>query len=631
MLLSIIEHLGPLGNGKPKTAPRARLLFRPPDAGQGISRTVLCFAAAKMAAKCPPESTKCRLCFFRVSATLIVVLILALCSVISARHFFRARPAGAVSIQIAGPLLARKDLLLKQHRLIAALLAAFFVLSLTSCGSGSNSFTWFVDAIPSNLDPQVASAPADVIACENLYSGLVRRTPEGELAPDLCQRWEVSADKRTYTFYLKDGLTYTAARGNATDYAITAEDFVFAFRRMFLPGTNSPYAVEFSALENSAGVLAGQQPASALGVSAADPLTLVFRLSVPDETFLSKLTLPGAMPCDEEFFDSTRGTYGLTSASTLSSGPFYLYNWTSSGLFLRRESSGDQIDNLRLVENTNNSGQSAEELIRNDKCSAALDDTGTATSLQSVTYSDTTWALLFNCDSVFRSTELRQALGSTAAAAAEVPSGGLFAPAKGLVPDGLTVDGIDYRQAAGDVMPAFGDPRSLYISARDSDGFSPSDLGHISLLLPAGSGLSDTAEQINSAWQKEFSLFFSVEEADPEEFSKRLASGDYTIALAPIQAEGGSVYAFLEQFSPAGGGLTGYSNALYTTQLDASATATGSARCSLLAQCERQLLDDAVAVPLFTQQKRLLVANGIKGLVFDPFGPVLDVTFATKN
>jgi len=65
---------------------------------------------------------------------------------------------------------------LKQLRFVAALLAAFFVLSLTACGSGSNSFTWFVDSIPANLDPQVASSASDIIACENLYSGLVHRT-----------------------------------------------------------------------------------------------------------------------------------------------------------------------------------------------------------------------------------------------------------------------------------------------------------------------------------------------------------------------------------------------------------------------------------------------------------------------
>ena len=385
-----------------------------------------------------------------------------------------------------------------KHSLIrfsAVVLTIAFVFALTGCGSGSNSFTWFVDSIPANLDPQVASASADVIACENLYSGLVRKDPSGKYEPALCERWEKSSDGLTYTFYLKDGLTYTAAKGNATDYAITAEDFVFAFQRMFLPGTNSPYAVEFSALENSATVLAGQKPASALGVTAAEPLKLVFRLSSPDETFLSKLTLPGAMPCDEAFFDSTRGTYGLTSASTLSSGHFYLYNWTSSGLFLRRAASGSQIDSLRLVENTTSSGQSAEELINNEKCTAALDDSGTPTSLQSVSYSDTTWALLFNCDSIFASTELRQALGSAAASAVEVPGGGLFAEAKGLIPDGLTVDGIDYRQTAGDVRPAFGDPRALYIAARDG-GVSNFRSSVVVLPNAAGSKSSVSCESL---------------------------------------------------------------------------------------------------------------------------------------
>ena len=517
-------------------------------------------------------------------------------------------------------------------RMTAVVLAATFAFLLTGCGgsSASTSFTWFVDNIPANLDPQVATKAEDVIACENLYGGLVRRNASGELVPDLCERWEISSDGLTYTFYLKSGLTYTGTKGAATDYAITAEDFVYAFRRVFDPQTASPYAVEFSAIQNSAAVLDGTAGPGTLGVSAIGELTLVFRLSEQDDTFLSKLTLPGAMPCDEAFFESTRGTYGLTSASTLSSGHFYLYNWTSSGLFLRRAASGSQIDSLRLVENTTSSGQSAEELINNEKCTAALDDSGTPTSLQSVSYSDTTWALLFNCDSIFASTELRQALGSAAASAVEVPGGGLFAEAKGLIPDGLTVDGIDYRQAAGDVRPVFGDPRALYIAARDG-GVSPSDFGRVSLLLPSGSGLSDTAELINSAWQKEFSLFFSVEEVEPEEFQKRLENGSYTIALAPVQAEGGSVYTALAQFSPTGGGLTGYSDALYTTQLSASATATGSTRCSLLAACERQLLEQAVAVPLFTQQKRLLLANGIKGLVFDPFGPVLDVTHATKS
>lgn len=520
-----------------------------------------------------------------------------------------------------------------KHSLIrfsAVVLTIAFVFALTGCGSGSNSFTWFVDSIPANLDPQVASASADVIACENLYSGLVRKDPSGKYEPALCERWEKSSDGLTYTFYLKDGLTYTAAKGNATDYAITAEDFVFAFRRLFRAETNSPYVVEFAALENSAAVLAGQMPESALGVTASGPLTLVFHLSSADDNFLEKLTLPGAMPCDEEFFDSTRGTYGLTAKTTLSSGSFYLYNWTASGLFLRRDVSAPQIGSLRLVQNTSNSGKSAAQLIADEKCSAALDDTGEATALQSVSYSDTTWSLLFNSaeGSVFSNTELRQALAGIARETITVPSSGLYTAAEGLVPTGLTVDGIDYRTFAGDPLPTITDPRTLYLNARQ--GMASSDFSGVTLLVPKEAGLTELAEQINGAWQKDCSLFFSIEEVPQEEFAKRLAAGNYTIALAPIQAEGGSVYQMLQQFGGEAS-LTGCDDPLYDQLLSESAAQTGSSRCALLAQCERQLLDGCTVVPLLAQQKRLLIADGITGLVFDPFTPVVDVTFAEKN
>ena len=211
-------------------------------------------------------------------------------------------------------------------RFTAAVLAAAFLFALTGCGSSTNSasFTWFVDSIPANLDPQVASGASDVIACENLYGTLVRKDPDGELVPGLCEEWTVSPDGLTYTFTLKDGLTYAAAKGAATEYDITAEDFVFAFRRIFRADTASPYAVEFSAIQNSAAVLAGLADESSLGVSANGALSLVFRLSERDDNFLAKLAMPGAAPCDETFFESTRGTYGLTAKTTLASGSFYL-------------------------------------------------------------------------------------------------------------------------------------------------------------------------------------------------------------------------------------------------------------------------------------------------------------------
>mgnify|MGYP000261338173 FL=1 len=162
-------------------------------------------------------------------------------------------------------------------------------------------------------------------------------------------------------------------------------------------------------------------------------------------------------------------------------------------------------------------------------------------------------------------------------------------------------------------------------------GMASSDFSGVTILLPKEAGLTELAEQINGAWQKDCSLFFSVEEVPQEEFDKRLAAGSYTIALAPIRAEGGSVYQMLQQFTAEGGGLTGWSDPIYSQRLAESAQQTGSARCALLADCERQLLEGCAVVPLLGQNRRLLVADGITGLVFDPFTPVLDLTDAQKN
>lgn len=103
-----------------------------------------------------------------------------------------------------------------------------------------------------------------------------------------------------------------------------------------------------------------------------------------------------------------------------------------------------------------------------------------------------------------------------------MPSSGLYTAAEGLVPAGLTVDGIAYRDTAGDPMPVIPDPRALYLEARQ--GMASSDFSGVTILLPKEAGLTELAEQINGAWQKDCSLFFSVEEVPQEEFDKRLAA-----------------------------------------------------------------------------------------------------------
>ena len=130
------------------------------------------------------------------------------------------------------------------------MLAGLAALCLTGCGS-QIEFTWAMERVPGNLDPQLAWESPELIAVTNLYSGLFRLDDAGEPVPDCAESYTVSEDGLTYTFTLKEGLGYTQNRGDESEYELTAADFVFGLRRVFRSETNSPYTSTYAALKTA--------------------------------------------------------------------------------------------------------------------------------------------------------------------------------------------------------------------------------------------------------------------------------------------------------------------------------------------------------------------------------------------
>ncbi len=500
-------------------------------------------------------------------------------------------------------------------------------LCLTACTGGTNSFTWFVDAIPTNLDPQIAITSEDIIACTNLYGTLVREDENGDLQLDLAASYTISADGLTYTFTLRDDIVYYTRSSINNNYTLTADDFVYAFVRIYSAETESPYAELYANIKNGTDILNGTAAAYTLGVKALDDSTVQFTLSSANDAFLETLALPAAAPCNQEFFESTKGTYGLTSSNTLSSGAFYLYNWTSTGLFLRRNAESGMVDSLRLVENSDTSGKDAETLILDENCTAITDTSASETTLNSITYSDTTWCLLYNQDSILSNQDLRGALSATATSVSLAEMGAFDPAVEGLIPAEIELEGLDYRSSYSSAMPTLATASEYFDAVLAS--LTMSDLKGISLLIPEGYNLDSYVESINSAWQKELSLYFSVETVDEATFYSRLASGDYTIALAPITMTQSDIISFMSTLSRTYG--LNYNNSTYTTLLQLASTENNPTASSLLYQAECMLLNEFVVTPLFSQEKRLLVDTRVEHLVFNPFGPVLDLTYATKK
>ena len=89
---------------------------------------------------------------------------------------------------------------------------------------------------PEALDPHIVRGAAEWAIIGALYEGLTVLDPK-TLMPvvGVAERWEVSADGKTYRFFLRAGATW--ANGDA----LTAEDFVWSARRLMAPALGAAH------------------------------------------------------------------------------------------------------------------------------------------------------------------------------------------------------------------------------------------------------------------------------------------------------------------------------------------------------------------------------------------------------
>ena len=538
---------------------------------------------------------------------------------------------------------------MKKRILSLALCAALTLgLLLTGCSGSSSSFTWKVSSVPANLDPQMANTSQEIIAVTNLYRGLTRMDETNTPVLDCAESYTLSTDGLTYTFVLRSDLSYTKLKKHTKEYELTAKDFVFGLQRTLMPQTNSPYAQLFANIQGAAQVMAGEAPASTLGITAPDDRTVVIRLAQPDADFLSKLASPGAMPCNQEFFEASGGSYGLSAQYTLANGWFYMYNWNENGLFLRRNATGSQIASLRLVldeeslaaSSAAQSGSSSSDSqvtvpspaqrILDGEASGGIGSVSSAQGLTTIPFTTTTWALVFNTqEPQLSSPAVRQALISSIQQAT-VNLSADFSVAEGLIPPSVTVQSTSYRQQAGTILPAaVSNVRELCRQGLESSGLTRFD--NIQILMPQNQSVQEMVSQLNQQWQQDlgaFSAYFSLKQVTQQELEQALQTGSYQIALVPLTSTSNSAAAMLKTF--AAGAWTGLVDSTFDQAMEgvnsASQTAAGQ-----ISACEKLLMDQYSVYPLWYEQQALLLAPNIKGVVFNPFGPVLDLTWATAT
>lgn len=143
---------------------------------------------------------------------------------------------------------------------------------------------------PESLDPHRTSTLAEANLMRDLFSGLVALDAGAKVIPDAAERWAVSEDGLTYTFTLR-------ADGKWSDGTpVTADDFVYSWRRVVTPDTAAEYAYMLAPVVNAEAITAGKMAPDTLGIVALDAHTVQVTLNAPTPYFLQMLTHQSTYP-----------------------------------------------------------------------------------------------------------------------------------------------------------------------------------------------------------------------------------------------------------------------------------------------------------------------------------------------
>src|SRR5690554_5157286 len=190
----------------------------------------------------------------------------------------------------------------------AGVLAAGLVLSGCSAGEGvaiedpGSVIQAAIAGEPDQLDPQKTSSYFSFQVLENVYDTLVEPDENLEMQPALAEDWELSDDQLTWTFELREGVTFH----DGSEF--TADDVVYSYNRFIHEEPSNAWRL--SAITD---------------ITATHDTTVEITVAQPTPNLLSS---PGGFE-GLAIVNEDNATCGDISTAPVGTVPFALENYTS--------------------------------------------------------------------------------------------------------------------------------------------------------------------------------------------------------------------------------------------------------------------------------------------------------------
>jgi ABC-type oligopeptide transport system substrate-binding subunit len=474
---------------------------------------------------------------------------------------------------------------------------------------------------PETLDPHKTSTTVESNVLRNLFEGLMVQDMKGNPVPGTAESYQVSEDGITYTFKIRANAKWS--NGDP----VTANDFVFSFRRIQDPKMKSQYAEVLYPIKNAEEVNTGKVDIAQLGVKAVDAKTLEITLKSPTPYFVQLLTHQTGLPVPEKVVTSL-GDDWVKPGKMVSNGAYKLEEakpnaeikivrnanyWNAAGVKIDAVVFDPMEDRAQVLKRYR-AGEF--DIVYGDLPNDQLDwlkqnlpkETHIAPYAGVYYYTFNTTKAPLSDPRVRNALSMaidRQTLVDKITLAGELP-------AYGFVPDG-TAGYVSQRVSWAKMSQAEREAEALKLMKEA--GYGPDKPVKLTINYNTSENHKKIAVAIASMWKK---LGVDVELVNTElkVHYANLRNGDFLVGRAGWIADYNDAqnYLFLNQSSTKQQNYSKYANAAYDKLMDQAAVEKDTKkRAEEMQQAEAAMLKDQPVMPIYFYVGKNLVSTKVHG------------------
>lgn len=535
----------------------------------------------------------------------------------------------------------------KKSKLLILFLSLIFLVIAGGCldrlqGERADYIRYGLNAVPSTLDPARAADSTEIQLVNTLLEGLLRQKPDGTYENAMAKEWFAEDSGKRFVFKIRDAM-WTGGQ------KVTAEDFVYAWKRALDPDLQSPFAYLFYDIKNAEGFhrskdaeYKGKQTASEdLAVMAADSQTLVVELNKANPDFYKKLVHPVFFPVNRELATELGEQY-FTLEKMAGNGPFVLKEYEQGQKYLleKNKSYWDEKNvSLEGMTWVFEKDQDANwQLFQKGQLDLLLDIPQSQLAEGKKKGEIQTSPLLANYYYQFNTSRepladkrIRLALSLALdrnKLVNEVLQGGQSA-ARGLIPQGLL--GEEPRNELTVGSPGFDNEPQTARQLLAEAGFAKgAGFPELEMLVEDAPSHIYVAEYLQNVWETQLGIKVKVVPLNWEEKINRTKLHEYDLVLAGWAADYPDLTGYLEGqlFLNSFHNLK-WSNAEYDSLIKKAQESTDPAEyMQILLQAESLYMEELMFLPLYDFTRVSAIKERLKGLYLPPAGIATEFKWA---